>query len=65
MMANEENSASKAGKKAKRPPENEVQPSREVDAAVGLGEAHEGAVLEEYEEELELGEEKEHAKHGS
>jgi hypothetical protein len=36
-------------------PENEVQPSRQVDAAVGLGDGLEGAPIEEYEEELELG----------
>ena len=64
-MADQKRTTTKGEKKQARPPENEVQPSREVDAAVGLGEAHEGAVVEEYEEELELGEEKAHQKSAS
>ena len=51
--------------KRKAPPENEVQPSREADAAVGLGDGLEGAPIEEYEEELELGTKKAAHKNGS
>ena len=39
--------------------DNEVQPSRKADAEVGLGEGMEGAPVEEYEEEIEVGEERE------
>jgi hypothetical protein len=46
-------------------PENEVQPSRRTDATVGLGDGLEGAPIEEYEEELELGTEKASHKSGS
>jgi hypothetical protein len=47
------------------PEENQVQPSRQADAAVGLGDGLEGAPIEEYEEELELGTEKAAQKNGS
>jgi hypothetical protein len=41
---------------------NEVQPSRKADAEVGLGEGMEGAPVEEYEEELEIGSDDAHKK---